>query len=270
MLPISACLVVYNEEAVIERCLASIAPFVSEIIIVHDGLCSDQTLVIAARYTNKIFIREHIGIAEPHRSFTYQQAAQPWILQVDADEFVDAVDGAAIQELVDKPVADGYYWQWELWNGKQPITFKGLQKMVLFKKASVSFQGIPQTDVTVRGSKKVVPITLHHRPVTENVSWHNANRKRRYWLQSHVPYFFPEKVTYHCFQTTPDSWIAYTNEVRRHPWWYIVGYPIKNMLGQLKNGLWSSGIGWSLAFQQYVYYVALYYAVWRTDSVPSK
>lgn len=44
---ISACLVVRNEEAVIERCLESLAGVVDEIVLVHDGECEDRTLEIA-------------------------------------------------------------------------------------------------------------------------------------------------------------------------------------------------------------------------------
>ena len=43
---ISACLVVYNEEKVIRQCLDSIKGFVDEIILVHDGQCTDKTLVM--------------------------------------------------------------------------------------------------------------------------------------------------------------------------------------------------------------------------------
>jgi Glycosyltransferases involved in cell wall biogenesis len=66
---ISACIVVYNEEKVIKRCLDSIKNVVDEIILVHDGPCKDRTLEIAKRYTNKIFIRPHVGMMESTSCF---------------------------------------------------------------------------------------------------------------------------------------------------------------------------------------------------------
>ena len=255
---ISACLVVYNEEKVIERCLRSIAGLADEIIVVHDGPCEDKTLEIAKKFTDKIYIRPHIGIAEPHRVFSFETASNPWIFQIDADEFVDTRSHDEIRALTDNENIIGYYFKWELWDGKGPVYFKGLQKLALFQKDKVRFQGLPQKDVETDGGKLKTDIVLHHQPLYENISWKTARDKRKYWLRAHVPYFFPELVTYYCYRTTIDSWIEYTRKVRKYPWVYIIWYPIKNCLGQLKNGLWTSRIGINIALQQYFYYVTLY------------
>lgn len=260
---ISACLVVYNEEAVIERCLKSIVDLVDEIVIVHDGECSDKTLEIAKRYTDKIFIEPHIGIGEPHRSTTFAKASSEWILQIDADEYLDVSEHTAYKELTKQQTVHGFYAQWELWDGTSPVYFKGLQKLVLFRKANSSFQGLPQKEVTVEGVKEQTGLHLRHRPMYENISWATAAKKREYWLAAHVLYYFPELVQYQCFQTTIDSWIQYTKHVRSHPLVYVMWYPIKNCLGQLKNGLWTSRLGIRVALQQYLYYVTLYSRVWK-------
>ena len=85
---ISACLVVFNEEKLIERCLESLKGAVDEIIIIHDGDCQDNTLKIAATYGAKIYEKPHIGFAEEYRPFAYEQTKNNWILQIDADEFL--------------------------------------------------------------------------------------------------------------------------------------------------------------------------------------
>ena len=51
---ISAYLVVYHEEKVIERCLKSLVGVVNEIIVIHDGPCLDKTMEIAKKYTNHV------------------------------------------------------------------------------------------------------------------------------------------------------------------------------------------------------------------------
>lgn len=260
---ISACLVIYNEEKVLERCLESIKNLVAEIIVVHDGECTDKSLEIAKKYTDNIFVRPHIGIAEPHRSFTFTKARHNWILQIDADEYFDQADLKNISELIDSNSADGYWFKWEIWNGKKSVYVKGLKKLCFFKKDKIIYQGIPQKAVEILGVSKDVDIFLRHQPTNENFSWRNFNKKRNYWLESHVKYFFPELVSYQCFNTTPDSWIEYTKKVRRHPLNYLIFYPLKNLVGQLKNGLWYTRIGWHIALQQYVYYIDLYYRVWK-------
>lgn len=84
---ISTCIVLRNEEKVIERCLQSVKLISAEIIVVHDGPCTDNSLVIAKKYQAKIFQEKYIGEAEFHRPLTYTKAQGDWILQIDADEF---------------------------------------------------------------------------------------------------------------------------------------------------------------------------------------
>ncbi len=59
---ISACLVIHNERVLLRRCLESIKHVVSEIIVVHDGECSDDSLKMAKEYGAKIFQRQFIGV----------------------------------------------------------------------------------------------------------------------------------------------------------------------------------------------------------------
>ena len=51
---ISVIMVVYNEEKIIETCLKSVENIASEILVMHDGPCKDNTLKICKKYTNKI------------------------------------------------------------------------------------------------------------------------------------------------------------------------------------------------------------------------
>ena len=61
MITISLCMIVKNEEAVLKRCLDSIADLMDEIIIVDTG-STDKTKEIAAQYTDKIYDFMCIGI----------------------------------------------------------------------------------------------------------------------------------------------------------------------------------------------------------------
>jgi len=260
---ISACIVAYNEEKIIERCLASIKNFVDEIIFVHDGECSDNTILIAKKYTDKIFIQPHIGIAEPHRSFSYRQCQNNWIIQLDADEYLSEEDAEKIGPLLETSTLDGYWLKWEMWDGAKAVHIEGFKKLVLFRKDKISNLGIPQVAVTVHGKTQDVDILLKHKPLYNNISWKNFLRKMNYWLEANVKYYFPELVTYDPFNTSIESWIEYTKKVRKHTLFFLLWYPLKNFLGQLKNGLWKSRIGFSLALQQYVYYFSLYKKIWH-------
>ena len=54
MVSVSLCMIVKNEEDVLERCLESAVELVDEIIIVDTG-STDRTKEIAARFTDRIY-----------------------------------------------------------------------------------------------------------------------------------------------------------------------------------------------------------------------
>lgn len=84
-LPISLCMIVKNEEKYLADCLRSVHHFVSEIIVVDTG-STDKTIAIAEEFGAKIFHFEWINDFSAARNYSLEQATQPYILQLDADE----------------------------------------------------------------------------------------------------------------------------------------------------------------------------------------
>jgi len=80
---VSACLIVKNEEKVIERCLKSL-DFVDEIIVVDSG-STDKTVEIAEKYTDKVYFQKWLGY-DKQRNFAASKAKNDWIFVLDADE----------------------------------------------------------------------------------------------------------------------------------------------------------------------------------------
>ena len=142
---ISACLVIRNEEKLLPRCLDSIKDIADEIIIVHDGECDDGSLEIAKKYNSQIFIQPLVGEAEYHRPFTFEKSRHPWILQIDADEYIDKNDGKKIKELVKSEIIDGYSFLWPYYTGLEYIRkgpFAKTYKPCLFRKEKMYMLGI--------------------------------------------------------------------------------------------------------------------------------
>ncbi len=85
---ISLCMIVKNEESVLERCLLSIKDIVDEIIIVDTG-SQDKTKEIAALYTDKIYDFEWIDDFSAARNFSFSKAKMDYIMWLDADDIID-------------------------------------------------------------------------------------------------------------------------------------------------------------------------------------
>ncbi len=82
---ISVIIIAGNEEKKIEDCLKTIE-WADEIVFV-DSESSDNTVNIAKRFTNKIYVKKWKGFAAQKR-FALEQTTNDWVLSLDADERV--------------------------------------------------------------------------------------------------------------------------------------------------------------------------------------
>ncbi len=98
MVTISLCMIVKNEEAVLARCLDSVADLMDEIIIVDTG-STDRTKDIAARYTDKIFDYKWINDFADARNFSFSKATMEYIYAPDADEILDEENRQRFRQL---------------------------------------------------------------------------------------------------------------------------------------------------------------------------
>ena len=89
MITVSLCMIVKNEEKVLERCLDSIADLVDEIIIVDTGSW-DRTKEIAARYTEHVLDFRWTEDFSAARNYVFSMATMEYIYSVDADEVLSS------------------------------------------------------------------------------------------------------------------------------------------------------------------------------------
>ncbi len=84
---ISLQLLAYNEGDLIGPLLERVQPWVREIVVVVDDRSTDRTMEIAKQFTNRVYpypLNMDFGAA---RNFALEKAREPWILQLDADEW---------------------------------------------------------------------------------------------------------------------------------------------------------------------------------------
>jgi len=162
---ISACVITYNEEANIERCLTSLT-WCDEIVIV-DSFSTDRTLALCRKYTDRIEQRPWQGyIAQ--RNAIRELASHDWVLFLDADEEVSITLReeiiAALRE--DQGRYDGYRFprrvyyigKWILHGEWYPD-----MKLRLFKKDKGRSVGVePHDQVRVDGAVRTLRSPLWH------------------------------------------------------------------------------------------------------------
>jgi len=145
-LPITLVMCVYNEEKIIEKALKSTIDYVSEIVVVHDGPCSDKTGEIVKKYGGKfVETKKNKGEAEFMRIQSYNLASQKYILQLDADEYLNL----DLQNILSEAVAtdaDFITVNWARYrHGKRIRTL--VRRPFLFKKEKVYFIECPHEAV---------------------------------------------------------------------------------------------------------------------------
>jgi glycosyltransferase involved in cell wall biosynthesis len=104
---ITAIVPCYNEAENIRTCLESLT-FADEIIVV-DSYSTDETLKIAAEFTNRILQREYVNPAS-QRNWAIPQASFPWVLIVDADERITPELRDEIKAIIASPQARAGYF----------------------------------------------------------------------------------------------------------------------------------------------------------------
>lgn len=82
---ISACIICFNEERKIRRCLRSVA-WCDEIVVM-DSFSTDRTVAICREFTDRVLQHAWLGYVG-QRNLVRDAATHPWILYLDSDEEV--------------------------------------------------------------------------------------------------------------------------------------------------------------------------------------
>lgn len=135
-IPLSVVVMTKNEEKNIEACLQSVADWAQEIVVVDD-YSTDNTLVIARKYTDKIYQRKW-EMEGASRNFAYAQAHCDYVLSLDADERITPQLKDEITAIFqEKPEYNGYNIPHRNYLGNHWIRYGGWYpnaKLKMFRK----------------------------------------------------------------------------------------------------------------------------------------
>lgn len=164
-IPLSVCIITYNEEDNLANCLSQLE-FADEIILVDSG-STDKTLTIAKQYNSKISYRKFDNYIN-QKNHAISLAKNDWILALDADEVISP---ALKEELHSLKVEDFesnsafaiprltyYLKKWIRHSGWYPN-----YQVRLFHKKKGNFAGIlVHETVEIKGNSKKLKNPLFH------------------------------------------------------------------------------------------------------------
>ncbi|MDA8085251.1 MAG: glycosyltransferase family 2 protein [Nitrospiraceae bacterium] len=102
----SACIIAYNEERRIKRCLGSLTGF-EETVVVIDSKTDDGTESIARGFGCRVYREDWKGFG-PQKQSAVDKCSNDWVLIVDADEVLPEDTAVEISKILEHPVADAY------------------------------------------------------------------------------------------------------------------------------------------------------------------
>ncbi|KGA93471.1 glycosyltransferase family 2 protein [Leptospirillum ferriphilum] len=99
-LPLSVCILTYNEEANLSDCLASVRELADEIVILDSG-SQDQTSRIAEKFGARFIVHPFDDFGSQYNRL-FSLATHEWILNLDADERLTPELAQSIQDVFSK------------------------------------------------------------------------------------------------------------------------------------------------------------------------
>lgn len=171
-LPVSLVINTLQAERYLDLTIRSALPLVSELIVV-DMHSTDRTRAIAAEHGARIFDFEQVGYVEPARRYAMEQATQPWVLLLDADEVIPQQLATRIRAVVETDEADLVWMPWLNYMFGSPIRacrFEPEREMHLrlFKRGMVAFGDAVHAPITPDPNAR----SLRLDPERDGVMWH--------------------------------------------------------------------------------------------------
>ncbi|KAA3656238.1 MAG: glycosyltransferase, partial [Calditrichaeota bacterium] len=160
---LSVCMIVKDEAAMLRDCLASVQGLYDELIVVDTG-SSDQTVEIAREFGAQVHLHPWENNFSLHRNQSIGYATGDWILQIDADERLDASSRDLLQKILNETPDNvhGYCVVIQDFkrDGKQSVRFNYPR---LFRNGvGVKYEAAVHNQVVIAGKVDYSEIRINH------------------------------------------------------------------------------------------------------------
>ena len=231
LLPVTVAVPVKNEEANLALCLERLHRF-AEIVVIDSG-STDRTQEIAKSFGARVVDFRWDGKYPKKRNWFLQNAPprQPWVLFLDADEFVDDAFCNALNAAVAQDSKDGYWLNYTNYFLGKPLRHGLAQrKLALFKVQKGLYEkieedGWSQLDMEihehpiVEGTVGEIPLPIDHRDYKGLGKFIEKHRDYALWEARRYAKLQESVVTSKHF--TPRQRFKYRHLAK---WWYPLVY----------------------------------------------
>lgn len=165
MITISLCLIVRNEESVLENCLSSVKDVIDEIIIVDTG-STDNTKSIAKNFNAKIYDFNWCNDFSKARNYSFSKATKDYILWLDADDIIPEKDIEKFKHLkydLDKNIDSITMIYSRMRNEKNETTFSLRRHRLVKRENNFLWFGRIHEYLAVYGNIFHSDIEIHHK-----------------------------------------------------------------------------------------------------------
>ena len=174
MQTISLCMIVRDEEAVLGRCLDSVADCVDEIIVVDTGSV-DGTREVAARYTRQIYDFVWVDDFAAARNAAFGYATMDYCMWMDADDILLDDDRQAFRQLKEQldGSADVVMLPYQTLDGEGHVVLSYNRERLLRREAGFCWQGRVHEAIVPSGNILYGQAAITHCPVGKKDSGRN-------------------------------------------------------------------------------------------------
>lgn len=170
MLTISVCMIVKDEEAVLERCLACVKQFADEIIIVDTG-SSDRTKEIAYSFTKQVFDYPWIDDFAAARNEAFSKASCEYVMWLDADDVILDEDIAKLKRLKQQGNhnVDIFLCKYDTEFDEQgAVVFSYYRERIIKNDSSHQWVGAVHETIALQGKLEYLDIAIRHQKLVVN------------------------------------------------------------------------------------------------------
>lgn len=202
---LSLCMIVKNEEKVLERCLNSAKDITDEIIIVDTG-STDKTKEIAKRYTNNVYDFKWVLDFSKARNYSFSKATKDYIMWLDADDVIYEEDREKLLELKNKldGNTDIYFLKYNTgFDENGNVNFSYYRERILKRENNYKWVGAIHEVIEPSGKCEYLDIAINHKKIDKRDNKRNLeifeNMKKYQKLNERQQFYYARELYYNEF-----------------------------------------------------------------------